>query len=106
FDPKWSVLTNVFLPTPLPLSALALGGLIAAATGVVAFSLSGGLPTRILAALAVVGLMAQAVVAQPWWIEHSRYLMIVPVLAVLAGTGSMRAYWLPLFALAPFAYVH
>lgn len=104
-DPKWSVLSNVFSPRPLPVSPLAVGLLVAASTGTVALSLSGGLATRIVAALVLLGLMAQALLAPSWWIEHSRYLMAVPLLAVLAGTGSMRAYWLPFFAMIPLAYI-
>jgi hypothetical protein len=102
-DPLYSVFSHVFTPVPLPVSPLALGGLAASLTATCVFALSGGLWPRILAATLLCSAMLMGVLGHAWWTSEM-FLLVVPLLALIAGAGQMRLYLLPVFVIWPFLY--
>jgi hypothetical protein len=102
-DPLNTVVSHVFTATPVVVSPIALGLLVACLTGSIAFSLNGGWWPRLFASALTFAALALALGDEPWW-ARDKALLIVPVLAVLAGSGAMRAYLLPVFILWPFLY--
>jgi len=104
-DPTYTVFSNVFTSSPVHLSAVPLGVLVACLTASVAFCIRGETWPRVLAALLLCTAMLLGVLTKQWW-SPDTYLLILPVLAILCGAGAMRLYLLPLFVVWPFLYDH
>ena len=100
-DPLRTVLSPVFAVQPVPISPIATGILVAGLTGTIAFSLGGGFWCRLVAVIPAFVLLFAGNFAHPWWSAYPG-TGIAAILAVLAGSGAMQAYFLPVFALWPF----
>jgi hypothetical protein len=102
-EPRHTIFTELFTPVPLSVSPLALGAFVATMTATVSLCFSGGLWPRLLAAALVCTAMLTGVLTHQWW-APGQVLLILPVLAVVAGSGAMRLYLLPFLILWPLLY--
>lgn len=102
-EPLYTVFSNVLLPVPLPVSPLALGGLIAALTATVSLSLHGGIWPRLLAGACICLAMIVGVLSPQWW-SVGQFLLILPAVVLLSGVGAMRVYLLPILVAWPFLF--
>jgi hypothetical protein len=102
-NPLYSVFSNVFSLTPLPISPIPLGALTAALTATASLSFKGELWPRLLTASLFCVAMIMGVLTKQWW-SFTPVFLVLPVLTLLAGAGSMRFYLLPIFVLWPFLF--